>query len=940
MTHSLAEIAAQFRAAMESAGLATSAEIVADGTLHRFRVEGDKAGSLNGWYVLHADGIPAGEFGCWKRGIADTWRADIGRKLTQAEEAEHRHRIEAMREARRAETEKRRAEARKKASELWNKARKEVDAAHPYLQAKGVRAYGLRQLGKALLIPLRDARGHIHGLQFIQPDGAKRFGTGAAITGHYHPIAGADRDGLPAVLAVAEGYATAATIREATGWPVAVAFNSGNLKPVAEALRKSQPAARLLICADDDRNTEGNPGQCHAQAAAEAVGGMVAIPAFSDDDNGTDWNDWAAQHDLPATADALRAALAGIGERSEGGDTTPPGCTSASADRGALDEWPPDAPATEAPPPERAGPPAPHFELHADGVYWHDVKQHEGKLRELPPMFICSPLQVLAVTRDTEGGNWGRLVAFTDLDGIPQQWAMPARLLGGGRGDELRGALLAAGLPVIATEAAAQRKLIEYLMRTTPKERARCVSRTGWHGDAYVMPARTIGGSGGEVYHFERESAQASEFKTAGSIEHWRRDVSIPCGNHKRMVFALSCAFAGPLLHLVGGESGGFHLVGGSSSGKTTALRLASTVWGNPDEYWRQWRATDNGLEAIAEEHNDCLLALDEIGQADPRVVGEVAYMLANGRGKGRASVGGSARRVKQWRVMLLSTGELGTAAALNEAGRIARAGHEVRMVELPADAGRGYGMLDSTGDYPDAAQLADALLDGARRSHGHAGPAFVERLAADRIQHAQEARQAIKDFCEYVLPPNADGQVRRVAQRFGVVCAAGQLATEWRLTGWLRDAAESAAQEAFEAWINRRGGYRAQEPRAMVAAVRAFMEAHGGARFQDLDAGDNDEAERRVISRAGFRTQHYKGSASVTEIGRHIYFVLPEVFRKEVCAGYDYREVARVLRAQGLLIQQESGGDRLTIRHRLPLSSTPAMVYAIDAGRLFSMED
>ena len=929
---SLADLVAQFAAEMQREGIECEEPLHTDGKLHRFRVTGDKTDSRNGWYVLHADGIPAGEFGCWKRDIKRTWRADIGRKLSASEEREHRKRLEAMQAERKAAEAQRRAEASTKASQLWNRARKQVAADHPYLQRKGARAFGLRQMQDALLVPLRDGHGHVHGLQFIQANGDKRFLNGSAVAGHYHAIKGSAAGEADGLIAIVEGYATGATVREVTGWPVAVAFDAGNLAPVARALRKSKPTARLVVCADNDHQTPGNPGAKKAHAAASEVGGPVALPEFGPDEEGTDWNDWAEIHGLAKAGRALRAAAC----------ATPPSSTdNADAEREAAAGENHSTGERQSAPASLAGAPYPHFEKHPDGVYWHDVRHQDGKVRELPPQFICSPLHIRAVTRDTHGRAWGRLVEFEDLDAVVKQWALPARLLGGGRGDELRGELLEAGLPEIATEPGAQRKLIEYLMRETPPERARCVTRTGWHADAYVTPTGTFGGNGSEHYYYQTDAIQESVFEQAGDLAGWREEVAEPSGEHHRLIFAISCAFAGPLMHLAGVESGGFHLVGGSSSGKTTALRMAATVWGSPDNYWRQWRATDNGLEAIAEEHNDCLLALDEIGQADPRSVGEVAYMLANGRGKARANTGGGARRIKQWRVMLLSTGEVGTAAMLNEAGKTARAGHEVRLVELPADAGKKLGIFDTKGGHENAALLAEALLDGGRRHYGLAGPQFVARLAENQAGVAAFAKQRMHEFAEYVLPKGADGQVRRVAQRFGCVCRAGELAAEWGLTGWRHIEVEEAIAAAFNDWLQRRGGAGAQEPRAMVQAVRAFIELHGGARFQDLDIdGPEDDTERRIISRAGFRTQRYRASANVAEQKHNVYLILPEVFRQEVCAGYDPREVARALRERGLLLTQESTPDRHTIRYRLPISKNPSAVYAVDAGRLFSIED
>lgn len=204
----------------------------------------------------------------------------------------------------------------------------------------------------------------------------------------------------------------------------------------------------------------------------------------------------------------------------------------------------------------------------------------------MKPLYICPPLRVEAVTRDMLGNNFGKLLGFSDLDGKPKQWNMDAGLLGGGKGDQIRGALLRAGLPGISSDSKAQAKLVDYLIWTSPTARARSVSRIGWHQHAYVMPERTIGDSVTERYILDEAAAHASTFEIAGNLDRWRQYVAQPCGHHRRLIFAVSCAFAGPLIYLAGAESGGFHLVGDSSSGKSMALRFASSVWGHPQRYW------------------------------------------------------------------------------------------------------------------------------------------------------------------------------------------------------------------------------------------------------------------------------------------------------------------------------------------------------------------
>lgn len=295
----------QFRAAIHNTGLTPPEVIEPDGRLHRFAANGKRSDDA-GWYVLHDDGIPAGAFGDWRSGTSETWRADIGRRLSAQEEAAHRTRIEAMRREREAEEARRKAEARDKAAAIWQAALLAADH-HPYLIGKGVKAHGLRLHNGALIVPMRDGA-ELHSLQFINADGEKRFLAGGRVSGCYFSL------GQPnSTLCVAEGYATGASIHEATGYAVAVAFNAGNLLPVARALRAKFPDLRLIVCADDDTMTDGNPGLTKAGEAAQAVGGRLAVPDFGAQRPGgaTDFND-LHRHAGPAAVSACIEAAAHV----------------------------------------------------------------------------------------------------------------------------------------------------------------------------------------------------------------------------------------------------------------------------------------------------------------------------------------------------------------------------------------------------------------------------------------------------------------------------------------------------------------------------------------------------------------------------------------------------------------------------------------------------
>ena len=181
-----------------------------------------------------------------------------------------------------------RTKARSKASKIWEQST-EAPTDHPYLLSKKVRPHGLKLSRGKLIVPLYDQNQILQSLQFIGSDGEKKLLRGGRTKGCYYPTGGAPDK----ILYVAEGFATAATVHEATVSAVAVAFNANNLKPVAKALRAKFPNLEIVICADDDHQTKGNPGISKAIEAATATLSKVVIPEFNGNrsDSDTDFND-------------------------------------------------------------------------------------------------------------------------------------------------------------------------------------------------------------------------------------------------------------------------------------------------------------------------------------------------------------------------------------------------------------------------------------------------------------------------------------------------------------------------------------------------------------------------------------------------------------------------------------------------------------------------
>jgi putative DNA primase/helicase len=289
---------------MAKAGLRYTGPIHADGKLHRFKAEGDR--QRNGWYVLYAGPPCAGAFGCWKRGIKESWCEKPSRKWSDAEWAVIRKqwaRADKEREAAEAE---RHAKARKETESILKRSTA-ASSNHSYLACKGVKPFGeLREHDGNLVLPLRDASGELHSLQCITINGTKRFHYGGRVGGCFFTIS----DLADGPLVITEGYATGASVHEAAGNAVVCAMNCGNLLAVAQALRRKWPNREIVIAADNDQFTEGNPGLTKATEAAKAIAAKLAVPKFKNTaSRRTDFNDLHQREGSDIVKKQLEAAM-------------------------------------------------------------------------------------------------------------------------------------------------------------------------------------------------------------------------------------------------------------------------------------------------------------------------------------------------------------------------------------------------------------------------------------------------------------------------------------------------------------------------------------------------------------------------------------------------------------------------------------------------------
>lgn len=532
---------------------------------------------------------------------------------------------------------------------------------------------------------------------------------------------------------------------------------------------------------------------------------------------------------------------------------------------------------------------------------------------DAPSAKICigPPLYVRGRVRDDDSSNWGLLLEWNDHDGKPHRWNLPYELLSAADSSGWRSHLAKNGW-LVQGGRKGHELLTRYLTESKPARRLTCVPRTGWHHGAFVLPDKVLANSEAQAASIILQNPPTrNQYRHGGTLEEWRNTIGLWSKGNSRLLFALCAALSGPLLGLLNQESGGFNWTGASSTGKTTTLFAAASVWGKgtlSDGYILPWRSTDNGLEAQAVLHSDTVLCLDELSQASARTITEAAYMLGNSQGKARATRTGGNRDPKTWRLTYLSTGEQGLAEKIAEVGGTVKAGQAVRLLDIPADAGAGLGLFENLHGHASAQAFADAIKQAAATHYGHAGMVFIN----DLIKHAAivpgVGKAILPSLAEKLSGNLVDGQVKRAAMRFALCEVAGRMAVRAGILPVDNQAVSGAVESCFKAWLDNRGSTGALEDMQVVERARHFIEKHGASRFQSLNPPQSPfpGGETLCLNRAGFK--------AADSAGRVIYYVLDDGF-KEICQGIPTIRAARALLAAGILIP--GGPDRL--KNKLP---------------------
>lgn len=800
--------------------------------------------------------------------VTETDQKSASQRRQQLDEQRHQH------EQQRQQKEAAEAEQRRESfvSHYQRLSAQTTSGESEYLIARGLNGFTLPCLPDgAILLPLVDESGGVVAAQTITQQGEKKVLYGSAKRGAWHIV---NQPQEVKEIIIGEGLATTLTAHLIRPYALAVvALDAGNLPTVAETMRRLYPNAAIIISGDNDWHEPGelddngkpkvNGGKIFADKAAEAVNGAVSLPPTRCK---ADWDDYRQQNGLEAATAAFNDSLYQPQGESMGAqlEVIEGGKTAASE---------PDVL-------------KPRIESRQDGVYWVEpnTDKQTGEIinRE---SWLCSPLQVIGTGRDDKDQF---LILRWQAWGSDSETTQAIPLADIGEREGWR--TLKAGGVNVTTKSGLRAILADWLQRNGSREVWRVAHATGWQCGAYIMPDGEIIGTPDKPVLFNGRSSAAAGYTCRGSAESWRQNVgALAVGNYSMMT-GIAAALAAPLIGLAGADGFGIHFYEQSSAGKTTTANVASSLYGNPDQLRLTWYGTALGLANEAAAHNDALMPLDEVGQgADPVSVSQSAYALFNGVGKLQGAKEGGNRDLKRWRTVAISTGEMDLETFIAMAGRKAKAGQLVRLLNIPLSKAVRFHQ------HANGKQHADALKDAYQNHHGAAGREWITWLASNQQQAAEAVREAEARW-RGLIPAEYGEQVHRVGARFAILEAALLLGRV--ITGWDEQTCRDAVQHSYNAWV-REFGTGNKEHQQIIAQCEAFLNANGYSRFAPFPY---DPQSLPIRDMAGYRASGNHDDDPI------VFYTFPATFEQEIASGFNPKQFARVLVESGMLTPPSSG--------------------------------
>ncbi len=565
-----------------------------------------------------------------------------------------------------------------------------------------------------------------------------------------------------------------------------------------------------------------------------------------------------------------------------------------------------------------------HFTSSIEGglVKVATIEDEDGNCQQIRES-IGNHLVAIACIDNPDRDGAALLLEFKTYKGEIRQWTMLRAFLAG-EGSTIAEGLLSRGYDFKRKQ---KSSLLDYVqsLGSDVEKTYTVTDSSGWVGKSFVLPHKTYGDENLKFRDVDPSPEAITELK--GTLQGWKNNVAARCGGNSRLILGLGTSFAAPLLPIVEIESGGFHLVGETSKGKTIVLSVAGSVTGIKD--LPHWRTTSNGLESIATAFNHLCLPLDEIGQADPRDVGNIAYMLANGQGKARMNKNLTNRKPKTWKLMALSSGEVGLGDFMAQANITQKGGQEVRLPDIPAvPEGSQYGCFETIHGADTAVQFVSALEAAVKEDCGIALDTFLSRLVVDLTDStfAGNLSKQVHLIAAKLAEGTKDSAIGRVAKRFALVQVSLGLAHKYGLLPFPAEHIEWAIGECFKAWFIARGGDGSIEIKQAIDRIQHLLVTNQFSdRVYDLRDGDDN----KVRNLLAYRKVDADGDTEE-------FWIPPSVFDREFCNGVNKAELVKELQRIGLMVPARKDGRPI---HQRKIDKKPGYYYIFSGNSVFSCE-
>ncbi|HLO79261.1 MAG TPA: DUF927 domain-containing protein [Magnetospirillum sp.] len=556
-----------------------------------------------------------------------------------------------------------------------------------------------------------------------------------------------------------------------------------------------------------------------------------------------------------------------------------------------------------------------------------DKKTGAVEVSRAPVTYQPISAYALTVPADTEAdAEHGLLVKYRDVAGRTQTRAFPASFIHE-PGDAFEKWVAKIG---VKAERPLIGELLNYFSVAQPVKRITAYSRTGWQESPSGRPVFVIGdtiiGDGGEAVFQPAGGVTGASVSSRGTLENWRSSVAIPACASPGWRFGVMVSLAAPLLKLLDHTSFIAHLAGRTSTGKTITLRIGASCWGRGDKtdsssYLRSWNNTGNAVEAEAAAHSDLLLCLDELGEADSAMVGNVVYAISDGSGRGRLKSDASMRKRRKWRVIALSSGEQTVESKIAESGKRMAGGMAVRAFDI---------LTDNTDFLPTVAD-AKRIEDATVQTYGTAGPAFVQALVEGGFAVAgSDASISLKGNLESaerdLVGDMTDSRIVRAARSFALIRVAGDMAVKW---GILPEDAKPAdtVKTAFELWA-KAGASQTDDSRQVAKRLLPMIESEMGLAITVLSHARSHDGGINLNS--DVRTETARTRLGWSKDGR--VWLLPDALNKAL-NGYMLKSFLDAATGHGAFIRGEGSNvkSKVPLTKLDPLAGTRAYQFSLE---------